>query len=92
MRTLIITLIVVCLSGCVTKLTLNSPEIKSELKQPCGDKIAEPLTTADQFDLARALVQSTTYARDCAARHRALIDAIEVREQVMKSVKTQMDK
>jgi hypothetical protein len=76
----------------VTKLTLISPDVPSELMVKCGDVIAEPLTTADQLDLARALVQASKYGKDCAARQQALIDAVKTREEVMKSVKTQLEK
>ena len=58
----------------------------------CEDPIADPLTTADQYDLARALTQAIKFGSDCRARHGALIDAIDVRDQIMTSVKAQLDK
>lgn len=52
--------------------------------------MAEPLTTADQHDTARALVQATHTARDCKARMDALIDAVEVRDEIVRQLKEQM--
>lgn len=40
----------------------------------------DPLTTADQYDLARALGQAKEYGKTCAARHDRLLDAVEARE------------
>jgi len=37
-------------------------------------------------------VQSTQYGKSCAARLDALIDALAVRDQIMASVKTQIEK
>jgi len=54
--------------------------------------IADPLTTADQLDTARALVQATRYGKECAARQQALIDAVKVRQELAKSVKQQLEK
>jgi len=53
--------------------------------------IADPLTTADQFDTARALAQAAGTYRVCAARQAALVDAIEVRESIMRSVREQFE-
>lgn len=58
----------------------------------CGEVIAEPLTTADQLDTARALVQATRYGKECAARQQALIDAVKVRQDIAKSVKQQLER
>ncbi|WP_436221476.1 hypothetical protein [Cupriavidus necator] len=52
----------------------------AELKLPCGSPMFDPLTTADQYDLARALGQAKEYGKSCAARHDRLIDAVEARE------------
>jgi hypothetical protein len=54
--------------------------------------IAEPLTSGDQFDTSRALVQATAHARSCAARQSALVDAVTTRETILQSVKQQMEK
>ena len=48
--------------------------------------------TGDQFDLSRALVQATQYGKACSARLDALVDAIDVRDQIMATVKTQLEK
>lgn len=85
-------LFALCLSGCATSLTLISPPIRAELLVTCGDKIADPLTTGDQYDTSRALVQATRYARECATRQRILVDAVQIREQMMQSIKQQLEK
>jgi len=92
MRTLILVLIALCLQGCATKLTLISPDVPDSYLVKCGDVIAEPLTTADQLDTARALVQATRYGKECAARQQALIDAVKVRQDIAKSVKQQLER
>ncbi len=48
--------------------------------------------TGDQFELSRALVQATQYGKACSARLDALVDAIDVRDQIMATVKTQLEK
>lgn len=63
----------------------------SELRVRCPDTIAQPLTTGDQYDTARALAQSVRSYRECKARNDALVDAVEVREQVIQSVKQQIE-
>ncbi|MES2319997.1 MAG: hypothetical protein V4631_21155 [Pseudomonadota bacterium] len=50
------------------------------------------MTTADQFDTARALVQAAEYGKKCAARQAALVDAVKSRDQLMQSVKKQLEK
>lgn len=62
------------------------------MRQRCPDVIADPLVTGDQFDLSRALVQATQYGKACSARLDALVDAIDVRDQIMATVKTQLEK
>ncbi|WP_340519847.1 hypothetical protein [Cupriavidus necator] len=52
----------------------------AELKQRCGATIFDPLTTADQYDLGRALGQAKEYGKTCAARFDRLLDATEARE------------
>lgn len=58
----------------------------------CGPLIADPLITADQYDLSRALTQATEYAKICRARQDGLVDAVEARDQLMESVKQQLNK
>lgn len=91
MRILLI-LLAVCLSGCATSLTTASPEVNTELMQPCTGNIAEPLTTADQNDLARALNQAITFGEQCAERIQKLIDAVQLREQMAKAIKEKIEK
>lgn len=91
MRILLL-LIVASLTGCATPLVLNSPAIPDKFKTRCSEQIAEPLTTGDQYDLARALTQSVKTYRTCQATHDALIDAVEIREQVMQSIVDQVHK
>lgn len=81
----------VCLSGCATHLTLNSPPIPDELRQPCAQQAAKPLTTGDQYDLARALAEANSAFKDCRARHAALLDAVNTRKQVLHSIKKQVE-
>jgi len=57
----------------------------------CQTHAAEPLTTGDQFDTARALAQANGAFKECKARHDALIDAVVVRDELAKSVKQQLD-
>lgn len=85
-------LIVACLTGCATRLTLISPPVRADLLESCGDVIAEPLTTGDQYDTSRALVEATSYAKKCRARQDALVDAVKSRDQLMKSVQDQLKK
>ena len=85
-------ILVAFLPGCATQLTLLSPPVPAELRVRCEDPIADPLTTADQYDLARALTQAIKFGFDCRARHSALVDAIDVRDQIMTQVKAQIDK
>lgn len=92
MRTLILILLAFCLSACATKLTLISPDVPDEYMVKCGEVIAEPLTTADHLDLARALVQASKYGKECASRQQALIDAVKVRQDIAKSIKQQLEK
>lgn len=68
-----------------------SPDIPDKLKVRCGDEIARPLTTGDQYDLSRALAEAAKYGRDCRARMNELIDAVEVREGVMRSLQKQVE-
>lgn len=49
---------------------------------PCSQTIADPLTTADQYDLARALNQAAGNYRACQAQNDALINAVRTREAV----------
>ncbi|WP_459166286.1 hypothetical protein [Cupriavidus metallidurans] len=52
----------------------------AELKQPCGSPIFNPLTTADQYDLAARLSEAKEYGKGCSARLDRLIDAVNARE------------
>jgi hypothetical protein len=83
---------VACLTGCATHLTLISPPVAPRLLAKCGDQIAQPLTSADQYDLARALAQATRYGATCAARQAELVDAIEARNQLLQSVEAQLNR
>ncbi len=82
-------LIALFLTGCATQLTLISPPIPNELVSRCTITV-DPLTSGDQYDVARALAQSQKGYRECKAKHDALINAIETREQVIQSIKNQM--
>jgi len=48
--------------------------------------------TGDQYELSRALVQATQYGKSCSARLDALVDALDVRDQIMATVKAQLEK
>lgn len=91
MRILLL-LLVACLTGCAPHLTLLSSPLDDELLVRCPDVIADPLETGDQYDLARALAQATSYGRICKARMDRLVTAVTVRQQTLKSVKTQIEK
>lgn len=71
---------------------LTSPAIPDKFKTPCDEQVADPLTTGDEYDLSRALTQSVKSYRTCAARNDALIDAVNVREQVSQSIADQLKK
>lgn len=71
---------------------MTSPAIPDKFKTRCPAKVADPLTTSDQYDLSRALTQSVQSYRTCQANHDALIDAVETREQVMQSITDQLKK
>ena len=90
MRILLLPL-VACLTACGTNLTLISPPLPADLLAKCSDKIADPLTTADQYDTARALTQAIGSYKECRARHDALLNAIQVRESMLASVKQQIE-
>lgn len=49
---------------------------------PCTNQIADPLTTADQYDLARALNQAVGSYRTCQANNDALINAVRTRQSI----------
>jgi hypothetical protein len=66
---------------------MSYPPLPSELRVGCGGVIAQPLTTGDQYDLARALGEAIRYGKNCRDRMNELLEAIQVREQVMRSVK-----
>lgn len=76
------------MTGCATKLTVISPPIDEELRARCTITV-EPLTSGDQYDTARALVQAVKSYRDCKAKHDALLNAIDVRDRVIQSVQQQ---
>lgn len=59
---------------------------------PCSRKVADPLTTGDQYDLARALAQAAQSVKVCADKNDALIDAVDVRDQVTQSLINQINK
>lgn len=85
MRILLL-LIAVCLTSCATHLTVVSPPVPASLIEPCADKIADPLSTADQYDVARALAQAVRSARECSERQSALIEAIKTREKAIQAI------
>lgn len=58
------------------------PPVPREYLESCPERAAAPLTDADQYDLARALVEAGTWGRNCKAKLDALIDAVKVREAV----------
>jgi len=66
--------------GCGTTLTVRFPPVPTELKQPCGSAIFQPLTTADQYDLAARLGEAKEYGKSCSARFDRLLDAVNARE------------
>ena len=72
-------------------MLISPPPVPADLLVKCGDVMADPLTTGDQLDLARALVQAVKYGVDCRSRQSALVDAVTVRDQIMATVKTQLD-
>lgn len=80
------------MTGCATKLTLISPPVPAELTVKCVGPIAEPLTTADQYDLGRALVQAVRFGQSCAVRQAALVDAVQGRDEILRSIKQQLEK
>ena len=90
MRTLLI-LLVACLTGCAHQLTLISPPVDDELLVKCDSVIAQPLVAADQYDLSRALAEAASYGQTCKARHDALVNAVIVRQQILASVKAQLE-
>jgi len=55
------------------------------------NKIADPLTTADQYDLARALTQAAQYAFQCSARLSELVDAVTLRDALAADLKKQLE-
>ena len=73
-----------------------APCDRDALAATCGEIAAAGLRVAalegDQFDMSRALVQATQYGKACSARLDALVDAIDVRDQIMATVKTQLEK
>ena len=84
-------LLAACLTGCASQLTLISPPLPAELRVRCPDTIAQPLTTGDQYDTARALVEAVRYGKECKARQDALVNAVEVRQEILDSVKLQIE-
>ena len=90
MRSLLL-LIAVCLTACAPKLTINSAPVDQQLMTACGEKIAEPLTTADQYDTARALGEAIQYGRGCSDRHDQLISAVRAREGYSDSLNKQLE-
>jgi hypothetical protein len=88
---LLLPLIALFLSGCATRsIVISPPPVDPELLKACSEPLAAPLTTADQYDLARALVEAVRSGKQCQIRHRALADAVRVREEVAESVKQQV--
>ena len=90
MRILLL-LIAAFLTGCGPRLTLISPPLPDDLLVRCDAVIADPLTTGDQYDLARALAQAIGYGKTCKARDDALVNAMKVRETMLESVKQQLE-
>lgn len=57
----------------------------------CSGNVANPLILGDQYDLARALNESVSFGLTCKARQEALVNAVVVRDQILKSVKAQLE-
>lgn len=89
-KTILLLSIAICLSGCATRLTLISPPVSSDLLTRCEGTVA-PLTSGDQYDIARALTETNQIYKDCKAKQNALVDAVLTREQVINSVRTQLE-
>jgi hypothetical protein len=68
-----------------------SPAVPDKYKTHCSEQVADPLTTGDQYDLSRALTQSVKSYRTCASQNDALIDAVNVREQVTQAIVKQIN-
>jgi hypothetical protein len=71
-----------CLTACATTSIAPWPPVPDALMAPCPDRLADPLTSADQFDLARALTQATGSYRACQAHNNALADAVRSRQSI----------
>jgi hypothetical protein len=56
--------------------------VPAALKEPCGSSIFNPLTTADQYDLAARLGEAKEYGKTCSARFDRLLDAVNAREAI----------
>lgn len=83
-KILLLLLTAASLTACATRSTLTSPPpVPTELLERCGGVVAEPLTTGDAYDLARALSQAIGYGRDCRKRMNELASAVEARQQIM---------
>ena len=89
MRTLLL-LSAACLTGCATpSIVVSTPRVPHEYLETCPSKAAKQLETADQHDLARALVETVEWGRGCKARLDALIESVKVREGVAKQLEQQ---
>lgn len=91
MRILLV-LCVAFLTACSPNLTVNSAPINPTLLQSCGDKIADPLTTGDQYDTGRALGQAIEYGKNCKASKDELIAAVKAREQLYSTMSKQLER
>ena len=80
-----------CLTACAQNLTVNSAPVDDRLLVACGEAIADPLTTGDQYDTARALGQAIKYGRDCSDRHDQLISAVRARAGYADSLNKQLE-
>lgn len=82
MRALLL-LTVACLTGCATpSIVVSTPKVPDEYLEKCPERVAARLAQADQYDLARALVDSVEWGRACKARFDALIEAVKARQQL----------
>jgi hypothetical protein len=63
--------------------------VPNEYLETCSAKAAEPLVSADQTDLARALVDVARWGRNCKAKLDALIEAVKVREALANQLEQQ---
>ena len=72
-------------------IVILPPQVPHDLLARCAIPAAAPLTSGDQFDLARALVDTLRSARECESRHQALVEAVRVRQELFQILKAQLE-